>query len=53
MFKGRSEYTRLKRYTGNDRRLFAASLVEWADDNVHEKEENVSRKTELFFLSHR
>lgn len=39
MFKGRNT-VRLKK---GERRLLTASLVEWQDDNIHEKEEKVSR----------
>lgn len=39
MFKGRTT-VRLKK---GERRLLTASLVEWQDDNIHEKEEKVSR----------
>lgn len=39
MFKGRTTVRSKK----GERRLLTASLVEWRDDNIHEKEEKVSR----------
>lgn len=49
MFKGRTT-VRLK---NGERRLLTASLVEWRDDNIHEKEEKVSRSIKRPFHYYR
>lgn len=49
MFKGRTS-VRLKK---GERRLLTASLVEWRDDNIHEKEEKVSRSIKRPFHYYR